>query len=110
MSAEKRTIGAEKRTIGAEKRNCTLGPPYVILLVEGGGDDRKEPPAVSTPHREFSVISFNSYVCFHTHLFFSKILYGITCRKFFRDCTAVFSDMKLIFKACKPFILVGRLW
>ena len=79
-------------------------------LVEGGGDDRTEPPAVSPPHREFSVIFFNIYVSFNTHLFFSKILYGITCREFFKDCTAVFSYMKLIFQACKLFILVGRLW
>ena len=79
-------------------------------LVEGGGDDRKEPPAVSPPHREFPDIFFNIYVSFHTYLYFSKILYGITCREFFRDCTAVWSDMKLMCKACKLYILVGELW
>ena len=79
-------------------------------LVKGGADDRKEPPAVSPPHREFPVIFFNIYLSFHTHLFLSKMLYGITCRECFRDCTPVFSDMKLIFKACKLFILVSRLW
>ena len=59
---------------------------------------------MSPPHGEFLVIFFNIYVSFHTNLFFSKMVYGITCREFFRDCTAVFSDRKLIFKACKLFI------
>ena len=62
------------------------------------------------PHMEFPVIFFNIYVSFHIHLFFSKIVYGISCREFFRDCTAVFSDMILLFKACKLLILVGMLW
>ena len=65
---------------------------------------------MSPPHGEFLVICFNIYVRFHTNLFFSKMLYGVTCREFFRDCTAVFSDIKLIFKACTLFILVGSLW
>ena len=59
---------------------------------------------MSPLHREFPVIFFNIYVSFHTHLFFSKIVYGITCREFFRDCTAVFSERKRLFKACKLFI------
>ena len=42
------------------------------------------------PHREFTTIYFNIYVSFHTHFSFSKIVYGITCRELFRDCTAVF--------------------
>ena len=40
-------------------------------LEERGGDDKKESPAVSPPHREFPVIFFNIYVSFHTHLFLS---------------------------------------
>ena len=52
---------------------------------------------MSPPHRECPVIFFNIYVSFHTHLFFSKTLYGITCREFFRHYAAVFSDIKLIF-------------
>ena len=73
-------------------------------LVERGVDDRKVPPAVSTPHREFLVIFFNIYVSFHMHFFLFKMVYGITCRTFFRNCTAVFSIIKHIFKACKLLI------
>ena len=54
---------------------------------------------------EFLVTFFTIYVSFHTHLFFSKMLKGITCRYFFKGCTAVFSDMRLIFELCKLLIL-----
>ena len=66
---------------------------------------RPVPPAVPPPHMEFLVIFFNIYVSFYTHSSFLKMLNGITCREFFRVCTAVFSDMRLISKACKLLIL-----
>ena len=41
---------------------------------ERGVDDRKAPPAVSPPHRDFIVIFFSIYLSFHINLiyFFPK--------------------------------------